>query len=259
MLGLQFRGPGADPTDMASTTTRATPERLYRLLADNATDVVTLHDLSGRYLYVSPSMKAFGGYAPEDLIGIACWKLMHPDDVASVQQQIAASLTQDSVVSARYRMRHAEGQWEWVETTARAVGAEIQCSTRKITELYRRLEQQSAVARIGNLVMERPELDLVFDDTVHAVKAALGIELVHITEHLGEGRARVRAGDGDGAIVEAIVGMARVLGMGVIPEGVETEGQLERLSALGCDHAQGFLLSRPLPAEILEELLRGGD
>jgi hypothetical protein len=35
---------------MASSTTRATPERLYRLLADNATDVVTLHDLSGRYL-----------------------------------------------------------------------------------------------------------------------------------------------------------------------------------------------------------------
>ncbi len=63
------------------------------------------------------------------------------------------------------------------------------------------------------------------------------------------------AGDGDGAIVEAIVGMARALGMGVIPEGVETDGQLERLAALGCDHAQGFLLSRPLPAGELEALL----
>ena len=62
-------------------------------------------------------------------------------------------------------------------------------------------------------------------------------------------------GDGDGAIVEAIVGMARALGMGVIPEGVETEGQLERLKAIGCDHAQGFLLSRPLPAEGIENLL----
>ena len=51
--------------------------------------------------------------------------------------------------------------------------------------------------------------------------------------------------------------MARALGMGVIPEGVETDGQLERLAALGCDHAQGFLLSKPLPAEGLEALLRG--
>jgi diguanylate cyclase (GGDEF)-like protein len=63
-------------------------------------------------------------------------------------------------------------------------------------------------------------------------------------------------GDGDGAIVEAIVGMARALGMAVIPEGVETEGQLERLTAIGCDYAQGFLLSRPLPAPALEALLR---
>jgi diguanylate cyclase len=44
--------------------------------------------------------------------------------------------------------------------------------------------------------------------------------------------------------------------MAVIPEGVETEGQLERLTAIGCDHAQGFLLSRPLPAPGLEALLR---
>jgi diguanylate cyclase (GGDEF)-like protein len=62
-------------------------------------------------------------------------------------------------------------------------------------------------------------------------------------------------GAGDGAIVEAIVGMTRALGMGVIPEGIETDGQLERLMAMGCDHAQGFLLSRPLPADELEGLL----
>ncbi len=63
------------------------------------------------------------------------------------------------------------------------------------------------------------------------------------------------SGEGDGAIVEAIVGMARALGMSVIPEGVETEGQLQRLAGLGCDHVQGFLLSRPLGAEQLAELL----
>ena len=59
-------------------------------------------------------------------------------------------------------------------------------------------------------------------------------------------------GDGDAAIVQAIVGMARALGMRVVAEGVETEGQLERLRALGCDLAQGFLLSRPLPAAEIE-------
>jgi PAS domain S-box-containing protein len=157
---------------------------------------VTLHDLAGRYLYVSPSMKAFGGHEPDELIGVACWKLMHPDDIPAVQQQMAAALVEGGVVVTRYRLRHADGHWHWVETTARAIGDEIQCSTRDITELYRRLAQQSAVAEIGNRVMERPDLELFLAETSHAVAEALDVELVHITEHLGEGRARVRAGAG---------------------------------------------------------------
>ena len=63
-------------------------------------------------------------------------------------------------------------------------------------------------------------------------------------------------GQGDAAIVEAIIGMAKALGMRVVPEGVETAGQLARLIELGCDFAQGFHLSRPLPAAEIEALLR---
>jgi diguanylate cyclase (GGDEF)-like protein len=63
-------------------------------------------------------------------------------------------------------------------------------------------------------------------------------------------------GQGDAAIVQAIVGMAKALGMHVIPEGVETAGQLARLTELGCDYAQGFHLARPLAAPDLEALLR---
>jgi diguanylate cyclase (GGDEF)-like protein len=67
-----------------------------------------------------------------------------------------------------------------------------------------------------------------------------------------------RDGQGDAAIVQAIVGMAKALGMRVVPEGVETAGQLERLMELGCHYAQGFFLSRPLAADELEALLRRG-
>jgi EAL domain-containing protein (putative c-di-GMP-specific phosphodiesterase class I) len=63
-------------------------------------------------------------------------------------------------------------------------------------------------------------------------------------------------GAGDAAIVQAIIGMAKALGMRVVPEGVETAGQLRRLTELGCEFAQGFHLSRPLPAGALEDLLR---
>lgn len=53
----------------------------------------------------------------------------------------------------------------------------------------------------------------------------------------------------DGAIVQAILGMADAMGKEVIAEGVETGEQLDSLRALGCRTAQGFLLAHPLGAE----------
>ena len=50
-----------------------------------------------------------------------------------------------------------------------------------------------------------------------------------------------------GALVEAIVTMARSLGLTVVPEGIETEAQREALLALGCRYGQGFLFGRPQP------------
>jgi len=60
------------------------------------------------------------------------------------------------------------------------------------------------------------------------------------------------------AIVEAIIGMARALSLDVIAEGVENEAQLSELARLGCDHAQGHLFSRALPAEKITALLGEG-
>jgi EAL domain-containing protein (putative c-di-GMP-specific phosphodiesterase class I) len=51
--------------------------------------------------------------------------------------------------------------------------------------------------------------------------------------------------------------MAHALGLQVVVEGVETEEQLVLLREIGCDLVQGFLLSRPLRAEVLTRLLLG--
>jgi diguanylate cyclase (GGDEF)-like protein len=59
----------------------------------------------------------------------------------------------------------------------------------------------------------------------------------------------------DTRIVEAIVGLANTFGMTTVAEGVETPEQLERVHALGCTTAQGYLLGRPLPAAEATELL----
>ena len=58
------------------------------------------------------------------------------------------------------------------------------------------------------------------------------------------------------SIVSAIAGLGRALGMSTTAEGVETEEQLSLLAAEGCAEAQGYLFSRPRPAEEVPMLLR---
>jgi EAL domain-containing protein (putative c-di-GMP-specific phosphodiesterase class I) len=67
----------------------------------------------------------------------------------------------------------------------------------------------------------------------------------------------------DAAIVKAIVSMAHSMGIQVIAEGVETEEQLKALqsmswessTSLTCDHIQGFLFCKPVPANKAYEFL----
>jgi diguanylate cyclase (GGDEF)-like protein/PAS domain S-box-containing protein len=60
----------------------------------------------------------------------------------------------------------------------------------------------------------------------------------------------------DTAIIQAIIGLAKNLGLAAIAEGVETEEQRAWLAAEGCDQMQGYFFSQPLPADEFIELLR---
>jgi diguanylate cyclase (GGDEF)-like protein/PAS domain S-box-containing protein len=62
----------------------------------------------------------------------------------------------------------------------------------------------------------------------------------------------------DAAIIGAIIGLTRNLGLRTIAEGVETPEQLAFLREQGCDEVQGYLLSRPVPPEACAQLLKDG-
>ena len=57
-------------------------------------------------------------------------------------------------------------------------------------------------------------------------------------------------------IVESSVRMAKMIGLDVIAEGVETQEQLEFLRSIDCDMAQGYYYSKPIPVEEFEEFIR---
>lgn len=63
---------------------------------------------------------------------------------------------------------------------------------------------------------------------------------------------------GHAALFHAIISMIHPLGMTAVAEGVESPSQLIYLQAYGCDIIQGYLFSKPLPAEEFTPLLTAG-
>jgi EAL domain-containing protein (putative c-di-GMP-specific phosphodiesterase class I) len=56
-------------------------------------------------------------------------------------------------------------------------------------------------------------------------------------------------------IVQAVIIIARALGMTTVAEGVETAGQQRLLAALGCDEVQGYLFSNAISSDRIPQLL----
>jgi EAL domain-containing protein (putative c-di-GMP-specific phosphodiesterase class I) len=63
------------------------------------------------------------------------------------------------------------------------------------------------------------------------------------------------AGSENGVIVQAVIIIARALGMTTIAEGVETPAQQHLLAALGCDEVQGYLFSKPVPIDEVPNII----
>ena len=63
----------------------------------------------------------------------------------------------------------------------------------------------------------------------------------------------------DRELVNATIAMAHGLGLKVVAEGVETDGQLQHLKNQGCEFAQGYYFSEPISPEKFTEMLQNQD
>lgn len=84
---------------------------------------------------------------------------------------------------------------------------------------------------------------------------AYSVDRIKIAQEFVRGAA---AQCGDGAIINATIGLAQALKIETIAEGVETLEQLMFLAKAGCRTIQGYYFSRPLPADAVVPLLREG-
>ncbi|MBK5540269.1 PAS domain S-box protein [Pseudomonas sp. TH05] len=99
----------------------ARARRLYRLITENTTDLISRHTPDGCFLDASPASFTLLGYWPEELRGRLARSLFHSQDLAGLMQRTRDALEQDGYHTMTYRIRHRDGHYLWFETACRAI------------------------------------------------------------------------------------------------------------------------------------------
>ncbi len=120
------------------------------------------------------------------------------------------------------------------------------------TEILSKLHQMGVKISIDDFGTGYSSLGYLKKFPLHTLK----IDRSFVQDLTDGDSASDRAGLRDAAIVMAIMALGNILNLRVIAEGVQTEEQLNCLRSLACQDMQGYLFSRPIPAEEATQLLR---
>ena len=174
----------------------AESEAQFRLLAENSSDMISRHDMHGNFLYVSPACQTILGYKPEELTGTSITQLIHLEDAGEILDLLKTPARADINVTVPYRARPKNGEYIWLETTARLFydksnqKPEFQASSRNITE---RKQAQEALQQAHTNLQE------AYDRTIEGWVLALDLR-----DRETEGHTK--------RVTEMTVRLARILG-----------------------------------------------
>jgi PAS domain S-box-containing protein len=206
-------------------------EEHFRALIENASDLILILDQQAIVRYASPSVERILGYSAEQIAGQMVTEFIHPDDVASVQSNIALLLqTSAACPSTDRRWRHADGSYRMLGATisnllATMSVAGIVVNARDVTERYRAEEQVRALnAELEQRVIERTS---ALEAAVHDLEDQIS-ERNRAVMALRESELRLRT----------VVSNAPVVLFAVDRQGICTLFDGHGLKALGLDPGQ---------------------
>lgn len=135
-------------------------EELFRLITENAADMIAVVNASGERLYNSPSYERILGYKPDELSGTTAFEQIHPEDRDKVLKAAADARRTGIGTNLEYRMRHKDGGWRTLESRASTIMRDGQVERlvivnrdvtqrKSLEEQFRQAQKMEAVGRLS--------------------------------------------------------------------------------------------------------------
>ncbi len=205
-------------------------EQTYRLLTESMSDMVSLHEMNGLCVFVSPSVLKLTGFTVEETIGKSFYEWTHPDDQALIGRRASERNLLQRPAKTQWRRRRRDGSYIWLETQTdlildaegrphRLLYASRDISERKQAEehIAERARLADFSAAIGQAVTQTRSPEPLLQACAEAIVAHFNAGLVRLwTWRAGEEALRLQAEAGY-ALTESIGASSRPLGPIAIP------------------------------------------
>lgn len=96
-------------------------EKNFRVIAENANDVIILINHHKDYLYISPSLETVFGFSPEEYKEKQTFHNIHPEDSRELYETLSRSIKSGEICKIRIRVGHKTGDWIWSELSGTPV------------------------------------------------------------------------------------------------------------------------------------------
>jgi PAS domain S-box-containing protein len=130
----------------AEATARELEQR-YRFIAEHASDMIVRVSPMGELRFVSPGSRRVFGYEPEEVMAMTAQQMTHPDDLGRVAEYITRIMQQRAPHLAeplRYRARHKDGSWVWIESNPSVIFDELTGEPIESIDIIRNITQAKA-------------------------------------------------------------------------------------------------------------------